>query len=74
MKKLLPLLLLFMGCANVQQQHVNCVIDSVWQAPQTSVAQPYPMYNFRTDCGTILSLPNKEYNVGDTIKYISNEN
>jgi hypothetical protein len=50
-----------------EHKSINCVVDSTWLKPQASVAEPYPLYQFRTNCQITIMLPNKKYNVGDTI-------
>jgi hypothetical protein len=60
------------GCISRQSNLHECVVDSVWLVPQASVAEPFPIYHFHTDCGVTTTAPTKQYKKGDTIKFINN--
>lgn len=57
------------SCNNPKKTYFMCVVDSVWLAPQASVAEPYPLYHFHTSCDITLSSPTKNREIGDTIKF-----
>ena len=62
-------MLSFTSCNDTKAPYFRCVVDSVWLAPQTSVAEPYPLYHFHTDCDITITSPTKNREIGDTIKF-----
>jgi hypothetical protein len=67
---MLTLMMSFAGCVSRQSDLCNCVVDSVWAVPQASVAEPFQIYHFHTDCGVTTTSLSKEHKNGDTIKFI----
>jgi hypothetical protein len=64
------LMLSVTSCNNTEATYIRCVVDSVWLVPQASVAEPYPIYRFHTDCGVTITAPTKQYKNGDIIEFI----
>lgn len=75
MRKLLPFLLLLIGCNQTKIKpgdHVlNCVVDSIEIKQPASVAEVYQSYVYHTNCNTSVTTNKSDsYHIGDTITYI----